>query len=418
MEINEADRRFLLQAFVSLVKIPSASSPNAVSKPTAEGEILILKRIERLLRAWGVNPVFYDNGYLLLRVPASDGYEERPAIGFLAHVDTSPDCGGDHISPQIVRNYEGGIIRLKNGAVLSPIDYPELLNFKGDDIVTSTGETLLGADDKAGVAILMGMIRKLTKENIPCGELYFLFTTDEEVGRGMENPPLNEFKPKYAFTFDGGTLGEAEYECFNAVSAIFEITGRAAHLGQAKGKLINAIDVAAALTAALPEQEKPETTEGKEGYFCPVSIEGSLEKAELTIIVRDFEEEGIRRRVAFLREMAIKTEKKFDGAVINVKTAWKYRNMKSFIPENLIEYLLKSMEKAGIEPKVRAVRGGTDGAVLSELGIPCPNLFTGGHNFHSCLEWLSVSAFYTAFSLGMTLIEEAEFLKNKGLGKK
>lgn len=418
MEINEADRRFLLQAFVSLVKIPSASSPNAVSKPTAEGEILILKRIERLLRAWGVNPVFYDNGYLLLRIPASDGYEERPAIGFLAHVDTSPDCGGDHISPQIVRNYEGGIIRLKNGAVLSPIDYPELLNFKGDDIVTSTGETLLGADDKAGVAILMGMIRKLTKENIPCGELYFLFTTDEEVGRGMENPPLNEFKPKYAFTFDGGTLGEAEYECFNAVSAIFEITGRAAHLGQAKGKLVNAIDVAAALTAALPEQEKPETTGGKEGYFCPVSLEGSLEKAELTIIVRDFEEEGIRRRVAFLREMAIKTEKKFDGAVINVKTAWKYRNMKSFIPENLIEYLLKSMEKAGIEPKIRAVRGGTDGAVLSELGIPCPNLFTGGHNFHSCLEWLSVSAFYTAFSLGMTLIEEAEFLKNKGLEKK
>lgn len=418
MEINEADRRFLLQAFVSLVKIPSASSPSAVSKPTAEGEILILKRIERLLRAWGVNPVFYDNGYLLLRIPASDGYEERPAIGFLAHVDTSPDCGGDHISPQIVRNYEGGIIRLKNGAVLSPIDYPELLNFKGDDIVTSTGETLLGADDKAGVAILMGMIRKLTKENIPCGELYFLFTTDEEVGRGMENPPLNEFKPKYAFTFDGGTLGEAEYECFNAVSAIFEITGRAAHLGQAKGKLVNAIDVAAALTAALPEQEKPETTEGKEGYFCPVSLEGSLEKAELTIIVRDFEEEGIRRRVAFLREMAIKTEKKFDGAVINVKTAWKYRNMKSFIPENLIEYLLKSMEKAGIEPKIRAVRGGTDGAVLSELGIPCPNLFTGGHNFHSCLEWLSVSAFYTAFSLGMTLIEEAEFLKNKGLEKK
>lgn len=418
MEINEADRRFLLQAFVSLVKIPSASSPNAVAKPTAEGEILILKRIERLLRAWGVNPVFYDNGYLLLRIPASDGYEERPAIGFLAHVDTSPDCGGDHISPQIVRNYEGGIIRLKNGAVLSPIDYPELLNFKGDDIVTSTGETLLGADDKAGVAILMGMIRKLTKENIPCGELYFLFTTDEEVGRGMENPPLNEFKPKYAFTFDGGTLGEAEYECFNAVSAIFEITGRAAHLGQAKGKLVNAIDVAAALTAALPEQEKPETTEGKEGYFCPVSLEGSLEKAELTIIVRDFEEEGIRRRVAFLREMAIKTEKKFDGAVINVKTAWKYRNMKSFIPENLIEYLLKSMEKAGIEPKIRAVRGGTDGAVLSELGIPCPNLFTGGHNFHSCLEWLSVSAFYTAFSLGMTLIEEAEFLKNKGLEKK
>lgn len=418
MEINEADRRFLLQAFVSLVKIPSASSPNAVSKPTAEGEILILKRIERLLRAWGVNPVFYDNGYLLLRVPASDGYEERPAIGFLAHVDTSPDCGGNHISPQIVRNYEGGIIRLKNGAVLSPIDYPELLNFKGDDIVTSTGETLLGADDKAGVAILMGMIRKLTKENIPCGELYFLFTTDEEVGRGMENPPLNDFKPKYAFTFDGGTLGEAEYECFNAVSAVFEITGCAAHLGQAKGKLVNAIDVAAALTAALPEQEKPETTEGNEGYFCPVSLEGSLEKAELTIIVRDFEEEGIRRRVAFLREMAIKTEKKFDGAVINVKTAWKYRNMKSFIPENLIEYLLKSMEKAGIEPKIRAVRGGTDGAVLSELGIPCPNLFTGGHNFHSCLEWLSVSAFYTAFSLGMTLIEEAEFLKNKGLGKK
>lgn len=418
MEINEADRRFLLQAFVSLVKIPSASSPNAVSKPTAEGEILILKRIERLLRAWGVDPVFYDNGYLLLRIPASDGYEERPAIGFLAHVDTSPDCGGDHISPQIVRNYEGGIIRLKNGAVLSPIDYPELLNFKGDDIVTSTGETLLGADDKAGVAILMGMIRKLTKENIPCGELYFLFTTDEEVGRGMENPPLNEFKPKYAFTFDGGTLGEAEYECFNAVSAVFEITGRATHLGQAKGKLVNAIDVAAALTAALPEQEKPETTEGNEGYFCPVSLEGSLEKAELTIIVRDFEEEGIRRRVAFLREMAIKTEKKFDGAVINVKTAWKYRNMKSFIPENLIEYLLKSMEKAGIEPKIRAVRGGTDGAVLSELGIPCPNLFTGGHNFHSCLEWLSVSAFYTAFSLGMTLIEEAEFLKNKGLEKK
>lgn len=411
-EINEDDRRFLMRMFASLVKISSASSPDAVSKPTSEGETVILRRLENLFRSWGGEPVFYENGYLMVRLPATVGYEDHPAFGFLAHVDTSPDCSGSNISPQIVRNYQGGGIRLKNGLLLSPRESPELLNFIGDDIVTSTGETLLGADDKAGAAVLSGMIRKFLKESLPHGELFFLFTTDEEVGRGMENPPLADFCPQYAFTFDGGTLGEAECECFNAVSATIEIRGKEAHLGQAKGKLINALDVASRIITALPDDEKPESTEGADGYYCPVSLNGSLEKAVLTVLLRDFDEDSMMRRIGFLKDAVRSVEKIFSGAEITLRTVWQYRNMKAYIPSGLVEYLSETMKSVGIEPRFRAVRGGTDGARLSEHGIPCPNIFAGGHLFHSRTEWLSVSSFYASFSLGMALVSRSGFLKS------
>lgn len=410
MEMSESDRQFLLNMFVSLVKTPSMSSPEAHSKPTTEAQALLLERLAGLLFSWGLSPVLHENGYLTLFFPASEGKENVASLGFLAHIDTSPDCSGFDVSPRIVRNYRGGSVRLENGSVLSPEEFPDLLRFRGDDLITSTGETLLGADDKAGVAILLGMIRKIVTEQPGHGPLYFMLTTDEEVGRGMENPPLEVFSPQYAFTFDGGTLGEVEYECFHAVSVTFSVTGNVIHLGQAKGKLVNAVDVAAALIAALPVSEKPETTEGKEGYYCPTSVSGEVEKSTVTVILRDFDGEEMERRIAFLKELAAETERRYSGCRIDLKVAWQYRNMKPSIPAGLVDFLLETMKETGIAPRIEAVRGGTDGARLSELGIPCPNLFTGGHNFHSRLEWLSLSAFYKAFELGTALIDRADSL--------
>lgn len=411
MEISESDRRFLLDMFVSLAKTPSTSCADSLTKPTSEEQIKLLERLYSLLSSWGVSPVLHENGYLTLFLSATKGMEATAALGFLAHVDTSPDCSGNGVAPRIVRNYRGGRIRLENGRILSPQEFPQLLRFKGDDLITSTGETLLGADDKAGVAVLLGLIRKLTVEDCSHGSLYFMFTTDEEVGRGMENPPLDHFAPKAAFTFDGGSLGEAEYECFNAASVTFEITGNAIHLGQAKGKLVNAVDLLAALTTALPAAEKPETTEGREGYFCPISATAEVATASLTVIARDFEEEGIERRIAFLRETAATMEKTYPGSRIEVKVVYQYRNMKSFIPADLVNFLTNTMKKIGIDPVTEPVRGGTDGARLSELGIPCPNVFAGGHNFHSESEWLSVSAFYKAFELATALVKYADSLQ-------
>lgn len=410
MKITESDRRFLLNMFASLVKVSSASSADFSGKPTTEEQFRLLQRLETLLFSWGLSPILHKNGYLTLFLPASVGQEETVALGFLAHVDTSPDCKGEGIVPQIVRNYRGGFVKLENGRILSPVEFPELLRFKGGDLITSTGDTLLGADDKAGVTILLAMIRKVVFEKAAHGPLYFMFTTDEEVGRGMENPPLEVFAPKYAFTFDGGTLGEAEYECFHAASVTFEITGRVIHLGQAKGKLVNAVDVLASLIAALPSSEKPETTEGREGYYCPISVSGEVGHASLTVILRDFDEEETERRISFLHNLAVSAERDYPGVQIKVQTVQQYRNMKSLIPSSLIDFLVKIMKETGIEPKIQSVRGGTDGARLSELGIPCPNLFTGGHNFHSGLEWLALPAFYKAFELGIALIEKADSL--------
>ena len=249
----------VLQRFLSYTQYNTTSDPNSTTAPSTQAQMAYAQLLKAEFESVGVKDVkITDKGIVMAYLPATEGLETMPAMGLIAHMDTSPEASGEPAQWQVL-NYQGGDIVLNKdkNIVLSLERFPGVAKYAGEQLVVTDGTTLLGADDKAGVAILMGMIRKLTKENIPCGELYFLFTTDEEVGRGMENPPLNEFKPKYAFTFDGGTLGEAEYECFNAVSAIFEITGRAAHLGQAKGKLINAIDVAAALTAALPEQEKP-----------------------------------------------------------------------------------------------------------------------------------------------------------------
>lgn len=412
MEITESDRRFLLNMFVSLAKSPSTSSADSLEKPTSEGQIRLLERLASLLFSWGLTPVLHENGYLTLYLPPCEGKEKTVAIGFLAHVDTAPDCNGEGVVPRIVRNYRGGTVRLENGAILSPVDFPDLLRFKGGDLITSSGDTLLGADDKAGVAILLGLIRKTVFEKTEHGPLYFMFTTDEEVGRGMENPPLDSFSPKYAFTFDGGTLGEAEYECFHAVSVTFRITGKVIHLGQAKGKLTNAVDVAASLIAALPPAEKPETTEDREGYYCPISASGEVGHAVLTVLLRDFDEKKIEERIAFLHDLAASTEKKYPGSRIEMRTEYQYRNMKSMIPSFLIDFLVKTMEETGIEPRIESVRGGTDGARLSEMGIPCPNLFTGGHNFHSGLEWLALPAFYKAFELGAALVRKADSLQN------
>lgn len=408
MEITQSDKDFLLKAFVSLAKTLSTSSQEATEKPSTQSQMSLLYRLEGLLSSWGQEVQLYPNGYLLVTLPPTEGWNEGASIGFLAHVDTSPDCSGENVKPCRISSYQGGDIQLPNGLILSPQDSPELLNFIGDDIITSDGETLLGADDKAGVAILLGLIRKLKDE--PHGRLQFLFTTDEEVGRGMENPPLEDFNPQYAFTFDGGTLGEIEYECFNAVSTNFEVTGKVIHLGQAKGKLINAIEVANQIIKALPKDESPEASEGLEGYYCPISISGALERASFTIMIRDFDKEAINHRIQFLDQLARKKEEEFPGAQIQVTHSWQYQNMKDYIPQNLIDYLHDTMEALNIEEKVIAVRGGTDGARLSELGIPCPNLFVGGHNIHSRLEWLSVSAFYEAFRLGLGLVERAIFL--------
>ena len=330
-----------------------------------------------------------------------------PTIGFISHMDTSPDFTAKHVNPQIVENYRGGDIALGIGdEILSPVMFPVLHSLIGHTLITTDGKTLLGADDKAGVAEIMTALARLKAGNIPHGEIRVAFTPDEEIGKGTSCFDVAAFGAEWGYTVDGGGMGEFEFENFNAASATVKITGNNVHPGTAKNVMVNALDLAMRFHAAMPEKEVPEHTSGYEGFYHLHNIKGSVDKAELHYIIRDFDFESFTARKQLLRDLAAKQSKTLQaGCRIDVQIDDSYFNMREKVEAHphIVELALQAMRECDIEPDVKPIRGGTDGAALSYMGLPCPNLFTGGYNYHGKHEFASLDNMEKAVTVIMRI---------------
>ncbi|GHV96676.1 peptidase T [Spirochaetia bacterium] len=396
----------LLPRFLKYVRYWTESDRHVEATPSSPGQWDLAKALRDELLGLGLKDVtLTDHCYVIARLPPGPGKESAPGVGFLAHIDTASDVSGKDVKPQLVHNYNGEKIELAGGLTLDPAQEPDLAAQKA--IVHSDGTTLLGADDKAGVAEIMAAVEYLCAHpEIAHGPVEIIFSPDEETGKGLPDFPLSDIKSTACYTLDGGPMGELEAECFNAWKADVECKGKVIHVGAARGILANAVLMAASFAVMLPRSESPEATDGYYGYYCPMEIKGDLENASLEVFLRDFDTEGMRRRVAALEVFAKTVEAQFPGGRVIVNTKPQYYNMKDKIdskPE-VLDRLKQAMENMGITYHLKPIRGGTDGSRLTELGIPTPNIFTGGRNFHSRLEWVSVSEMCTACKLIIELI--------------
>ena len=401
--------KLIIPRFLKYVRYDTESNRHAEETPSTQGQWELAKTLQDELSALGLKDVkITDHCYVIARLPASKGKENDPCIGFLAHLDTASDVTGKDVKPQLVQNYDGKKIELAGGLCLDPEKEPGLAEQKGKAIIHSDGTTLLGADNKAGIAEIMAAVEYLiSNPQIEHGQAEIIFTPDEETGKGLPEFPLGEIKSAFCYTVDGGALGEIESECFNAWKADIEFFGKVIHVGHARGILANAALMASTFAALLPRSESPEATDGYYGYYCPMEISGDLEKAALEVFLRDFDSDGMKRRLAALDAFAKTVEAQFPGGKVIVKTQPQYYNMKLKIDEKpeVLQRLKQAVENAGIEWHQKPVRGGTDGSRLTELGIPTPNIFTGGRNFHSRLEWVSVSEMCAACKVIIELIK-------------
>ncbi|MFO7850201.1 MAG: peptidase T, partial [Spirochaetia bacterium] len=400
-------RAEVVERFLRYLRLHTTSDPHAEKTPSTDNQWELLRLLEKELGEIGLEDIDLNaDGFLLARLPANTDIT-TPTIGFMAHVDTSSDVSGAGVTPLVHENYQGGDIKLQEGMFLSPEEYPELAEYRGDTIITSDGTTLLGADDKAGVAEILTALRWL-KENpeYPHGEIEAIFTPDEETGQGMNLFPLEKLHSKCCYTMDGGRRGVIEGECFNAYLARVRFTGKVIHLGQARGKLVNAVTMAGTFISMLPRAESPEATDGRYGYYAPFEVKGGLDETELEVYLRDFESDGMDRRVAALHTMAESVEASFPGGKVKVETKKMYSNMRKYTDKEprVMGLLDKAVRAAGVEPEHTIIRGGTDGARLSEMGIPAPNVFNGGHNFHSPFEWASVNTMTEAVETILHLV--------------
>ncbi|MDR1900783.1 MAG: peptidase T [Treponema sp.] len=398
----------VLPRFMNYVRIGTTSCRHLTETPSSPGQWDLAKALETELRDLGLSEVELTNHcYVIARVPASPGRENAPVIGFLAHLDTASDVPGDNVKPCLVRNYNGERIELCSGYVLDPLEDADLAAQKGKDIVHTDGSTLLGADDKAGIAEIAGAIEYLlTHPELNHGPLEIVFSPDEETGKGLPEFPLNSIRSAACYTLDGGPLGELEVECFNAWKADVTFQGKVIHVGHARGILANAALMAASFAVMLPRSESPEATDGYYGYYCPMEIKGDLEQADLEVYIRDFDRKGAERRVHALNVFAEAVETQFPGGKVVVEAKAQYYNMKEKIDEHpeVFEKLTMAAANLGIAYRQKPIRGGTDGSRLTEMGIPTPNIFTGGRNYHSRLEWVSVSEMISACKLVIELI--------------
>ena len=369
--------------------------------PSTKQQWDLAHMLEKELKEVGVTDITVtDNCYVCARIPATKGMEHIPAVGFLAHLDTTEEVCGKNVSPNVIQNYDGAKIYLKENVVLDPGKDKDLFSCKGDTIITTDGTTLLGADDKAGIAIIMQTVSQILAANrdsdnvkIPHGTIEIVFSPDEETGHGMDKVPLPWFTAKQCYTVDGGKVGEIEAECFNAWKTEVTFVGKAMHTGSARPNMVNATTMACDFVSFLPRNESPEATDGYQGFYVPMEISGHIENATVTVFLRDFTMDGMERRKIFVEQLAKTVEKKYPGGKVCVKHTQQYLNMSETIAKfpKVMENLVVAVQKAGIEPEFKPIRGGTDGSRLTELGIPCPNIFTGGHNFHSRYEWVSLS---------------------------
>ncbi len=385
----------LLERFLSYVAVETQAKPQARQVPSSEGQWTLARQLQEELIALGfVDVTLSDHCCVMGTLPANVDWP-TPVIGFISHMDTSPDFTAKNVNPQIIENYRGGDIALGNGdEVLSPVMFPVLHKLTGHTLITTDGKTLLGADDKAGIAEIMTAMAELAKGDVPHGAIRVAFTPDEEIGRGTSHFDVEGFAADWAYTVDGSDLGEFEFENFNAATALVKITGNNVHPGSAKNVMVNALDLAMRFHAELPAKEKAQFTDGYEGFFHLHTIKGSVEHAELMYLIRDFDADSYEQRKQLLQEIGRRVGKGLQAECsIKVEISDSYRNMREKVEPHphIIELALQAMRDCGIEPNVKPIRGGTDGSALSWKGLPCPNLFTGGYNYHGKHEFASLN---------------------------
>ena len=398
----------ILDRFLRYVAVDTQSNEESESQPSAEKELVLLQMIRDELIAMGVEATLDEYGYVMVTIP-SNVEGDVPAVGFIAHVDTAPDASGAGVKPQIIKDYDGGAIALEGvpGLKLDPADFPELLAHKGETIITTDGTTLLGADDKAGVAEIMDAVQYIVEHpEFKHGTIKIGFTPDEEIGRGVVKFDVSRFGADYAYTMDGGEVGELEFENFNAASAVVHIQGRNVHPGYAKGKMLNAILIGQELTALLPVGQRPELTQDYEGFFHIIGFKGTVEEATLTWIIRDHDRAEFERKKVVMRECCDFINAKYGAGTVSPVIKDQYYNMREMVEPHyhVVEKAVKAMEMAGVKPHIQPIRGGTDGAQLSFKGLPCPNIFAGGVNFHGPYEWIPLESMEKASAVILNLI--------------
>ena len=399
----------LVEKFLRYVKYDTESDYDSNTVPTTKGQKVLAHQLGKELSDMGlVNIDVDDKGYVMAELP-SNMDRKVPVVGFIAHMDTSPDMSGKNVNPQFVENYDGGdvILNKEKNIVLSPKDFPELLNYKGETLITTDGTTLLGADDKAGVAEIMAAVEYLSAHpEIKHGTIKVGFTPDEEVGAGADHFDVEKFNADFAYTFDGGTAGHYEYENFNAAGARVVFHGRNVHPGSAKDKMINSMLIAVEFMNSLPEKEVPQHTEGYEGFFHLTDMKGEVEETVLKYIIRDFDKEGFKARKQLMEDIAEKLNEKYGAGTVECIIKDSYYNMKEKF-ENcgyIVDIMKKATENVGLKAVAEPIRGGTDGARLSYMGLPTPNMFTGGENYHGRYEYIPVGCMVKAYEALLEII--------------
>ena len=398
----------ILDRFLRYVAVDTQSDPESETQPSAAKELDLLKMLCEELKAMGLEAELDQYGYVMATIP-SNCDKDIPAVGFIAHVDTAPDASGADIRPQIVTDYDGSDIPLKGveGLSLKVSDFPELLDYKGQTIITTDGTTLLGADDKAGVAEIMNAVQYIVEHpEFKHGEIKIGFTPDEEIGRGVVKFDVEKFGARYAYTMDGGAVGELEYENFNAAGATIKIQGRNIHPGYAKGKMLNAILIGMELNALLPVDQRPEYTSGYEGFFHIIGFNGTVENATFSYIIRDHDMALYEQKKAYMQKCVDFINEKYGDGTATVEIKHQYYNMRKEVEPHyhIVEKAKLAMEMEGIVPNIKPIRGGTDGANLSFMGLPCPNIFAGGHNFHGKLEFIPLESMEKASKVILNII--------------
>ena len=398
----------ILDRFLRYVSVDTQSNEESESQPSTAKQLNLLKMLTEELKAMGVEATLDQYGYVMASIPANID-KKVPAVGFIAHVDTAPDASGADIKPQIVRDYDGGAIDLKGvpGLQLKPEEFPEMLHYVGQTLITTDGTTLLGADDKAGVAEIMNAVQYIVEHpEFKHGPVKVGFTPDEEIGRGVVKFDVERFGADYGYTMDGGEIGELEFENFNAASAKIHIQGCNVHPGYAKGKMRNAILIGQEFNAMLPVMARPEYTEGYEGFFHLISFKGSVEEADFAYIIRDHNRAKFEARKEMVQKVADFINSKYGDGTVTLVLKDQYYNMREQVEPHyhIIDKAVKAMEMAGVKAKIQPIRGGTDGANLSFKGLPCPNIFAGGLNFHGKMEFLPLESMEKASEVVLNIV--------------
>ena len=398
----------LLDKFLRYISVDTQSDPESESQPSTQKQFNLLNMLLNELKAMGIEATLDEYGYVMATIPSNAG-KNIPPIGFISHVDTSPDASGADIKPQIIRNYDGGDILLNKEKNLSlkVSEFPEMAQYKGQTMITTDGNTLLGADDKGGVAAIMYAAEYIMEHpDFKHGEIKIGFTPDEEIGRGVAKFDVKKFGAKYAYTIDGGEIGELEYENFNAAGAKVHIQGRNIHPGYGKGKMINAILVAMELNGMLPVEQRPEFTCDYEGFIHIINFTGTVEESTMQYIIRDHDTSKFEAKKQIIADAVDFINKKY-GKIVTLEIKHQYNNMRQQVEPHyhIIEKAIKAMEMAGIKPKIQPIRGGTDGANLSFMGLPCPNIFAGGHNFHGKMEYVPLESMEKASQVILNIIK-------------